>query len=87
MFAFNLIKTPPQVQYLGMAWEKEEQDAQRKAMMELIENLVGEAEITVTSEFIVSRPRSLDLVIDRKKINEVKAKKITIEFKTPSWRD
>lgn len=82
MFAFNLIKTPPQVHYMGTAREKEEQDEQRKFLMELIENLVGNTEITVTSEFIVRIP-STDLVTAK----EIEAKKVTIEFKTPTWRD
>ena len=87
MQTFNLTETEPQVQYMGMALDRVDRDMQRALLQELIESLVGKAEITVKSEFLVSRPCSLELVLDHKKINEVKAKKITIEFRTPSWRD
>ena len=87
MQTFNLTETEPQVLYMGVAWDQVDQYTQRALLQELIESLVGKAEITVKSEFLVSRPCSLELVLDHKKINEVKAKKITIEFRTPSWRD
>lgn len=86
MFAFNLIKTPPHVHYMGTAWEKEEQDEQHKFLMELIENLVGNTEIIVTSELIVKIPVN-DPARTTESKKEIEAKKITIEFQSPTWRD
>lgn len=87
MFTFDLKRIEPQVQHMGMAWYQEDQYTQRQFLQELIKSLVGKTEITVTSEFVVKRSRSLELVTDYRKISEVEAKKITIEFKTPTWRD
>lgn len=88
MFDFNVAKTPQNTEYLGIAHTEGEKSAQRGQLLELINLLIGETSVRVTSEAIVKLP-TLDIGINhRRKLQaDISKKKVTIEFVSPDWPD
>lgn len=88
MFDFNVARTPQSTEYLGIAHTEGEKSAQRGQLLELINLLIGETSVRVTSEAIVKLPK-LDIGIDHRKTQQadISKKKVTIEFVSPGWPD
>lgn len=88
MFDFNVARTPQNTEYLGIAYTEGEKSAQRGQLLELINLLIGETSVRVTSEAIVKLP-TLDIGIDHRKPQQadINKKRVTIEFVSPGWPD
>lgn len=88
VFDFNVARTPQNTEYLGFAYTEGEKSAQREQLLGLINLLIGETSVRVTTEAIVNLPK-LDIDIDHRKPQraDINKKRVTIEFVSPGWPD